>query len=191
MVSWRKGGVWDGSGLDMPASMAGHAACGNACSKSFQQRNSAKSTYFAAFCGVLPPHNVKLFDYIGFANLSLAHKLGFEDSFQYTLSPTSNNRGLFSEKDMSAEKETFNYALDFVDVPSDSADVRAELDKIGGTINMSLTNMDYIMSPTYKKLAAGVCGMKADDMCVPADLIATNHLKWLQSKSSGQITSRL
>lgn len=184
------GGVWAGSGLEMPASMAAHGACGKACFESFEQRKRAKSTYFAAFYGVVPPHSVKLFGYIGFANFGIAHKLGFEDSFQYTLIPSLTKKGLFTESGI-PEEDTLNYPLRFVDVASDKAEVRAELAEIGGTINVSLTRLGYIMTPTYKKMAAGICGMKADEMCVPADLIATNHLKWLRSQFSGQITSRL
>lgn len=185
-----EGGVWAGSGLEMPASMGAHAACGKACLESFYQRKRAKSTYFAAFYGVIPPHSVKLFGYLGFANFGIAHKLGFEDSFQYTLIPTLTKKGLFTEQGI-AEADTMNYPLSFADVPCDNAEVRAELEAIGGTINISLTRMGYIMTPVYKKMAAGICGMKADEMCDPADLIATNHLKWLRSQSSGPITSRL
>ena len=184
------GGAWAGSGLEMPASMAAHAACGKACFESFEQRKRAKSTYFAAFYGVVPPHSVKLFGYLGFSNFGIAHKLGFGDSFQYTLIPTLTKRGLFTDTGI-PEADTLNYPLQFADVPSDSAEVRAELTKIGGTINISLTRMGYIMTPAYKTMAAKICGMKADEMCDPADLIATNHLKWLQSQSSGRITSRL
>lgn len=185
-----EGGVWVGSGLEMPASMAAHAACGKACFESFQQKKRAKSTYFAAFYGVSPPHSVKLFGYLGFANFGIAHKLGFEDSFQFTLIPTLTKRGLFAGQDV-PEVDTMNYPLAFANVPCVNADVHAELEQLGGTINISLTRMGYIMSPPYKKMAAAICGMKADDMCVPADLIATNHLKWLQSQSSGIITSRI
>lgn len=184
------GGVWAGSGLEMPASMAAHAACGAACIAEFQKNKRAESTYFAAFYGVVPPHSVKLFGYLGFANFGIAHKLGFEDSFQFTLIPTLTKRGLFTGKD-DAGSDSMNWPLLFADVPSDNADVRAELEKIGGTINIALTRMSYIMTTPYKKMAAGICGMKADEMCDPADLIATNHLKWLQSQSSGIITSRL
>jgi hypothetical protein len=185
-----EGGVWLGSGLDMPPSMASHAACGKACFESFQQRKRAKSTYFAAFYGVLPPHSVKLFGYLGFSNYGIGHKLGFEDSFQYTLIPALTNRGLFTDQGI-PEADTMNYPLAFADVPSDNAEVRAELEKIGGTINISLTRMGYIMTPAYKKMASAICGMKPDDMCKPADLIATNHLKFIQSQRGGMITSRL
>ena len=185
------GGAWAGSSLEMPASMAAHAACGKACFESFEQRKRAKSTFFVAFYGVVVPHSVKLFGWLGFSHLYLAEKHGFEDTFQYTLLPTLTRRGALTRNDANQGKDTLDYALNFDDVPSDKAEVRAELTAIGGSINISLTRMGYIMTPTYKKMAAGICGMKADDMCVPADLIATNHLKWLQSQSSGQITSRL
>jgi len=177
------GGVWAGSGLEMPASMAAHAACGKACFDSFEQRRRAKSTFFAAFYGVVLPHSVKLFGWLGLSHLHVAEKLGFEDSFQYTLIPTLTKRGVFSQKD--------DWAINFVDVPSDQAEVRAELAELGGTINISLASMSYMLHPKMTELAAGIIGMVADELRVPAEQIATNQLKWLMSQSNGQIISRL
>lgn len=184
------GGVWAGSGLEMPASMAAHAACGKACMDSFEQRRRA-STFFAAFYGVVVPHSVKLFGWLGCSHLYLAEKLGFEDTFQFTLIPTLLKRGVMSEKDAIPGADTLNYALNFDDVPSDKPEVQAELSELGGTINISLSSIGYALSPNHKKMMAGIIGMKADELCKPADLIATNQLKWVHSQSNGQITSRL
>lgn len=185
------GGVWAGSGLEMPASVAAHAACGKACIDYFEQRKRAKSTFFVAFYGVVVPHSVKLFGWLGFSHLYLAEKHGFEDTFQYTLLPTLTRRGALTRNDANQGKDTLDYALNFDDVPSDKAEVRAELAQIGGTINISLSSMGYVMSANHKKMVAGIVGMKVDELCVPADLIATNQLKWIQSQSSRRITSRL
>jgi len=183
------GGVWAGSGLEMPASLSAHAACGQACFESFEQRKRA-STFFIAFYGVVVPHSVKLFGWLGFSQFYLADKLGFKDCFMYTLIPTLTKRGMLSEKDV-VSQETMAYALNFADIPSDRAEVKAELEAIGGTINVSLSNMGYIMSPHHKKTSARVVGMTSDEMCGPAELIGTNHFNWLQSQFSGQITSSL
>lgn len=185
-----EGGVWAGSGLEMPASMAAHAACGKACFDSFMERKRSGSTYFAAFYGVAPPHSVKLFGYLAYSNLCIAHKLGFQDSFQYTLIPALTGRGLFTEQGIPQE-DTMNYPMRFREVPTDRAAVRAELDELDGNINLSLTRLGYMMSPPYKKMAAAICSMKVDELVGPSDLIATNHLKFLQNQSSRQITSRL
>jgi len=185
-----EGGAWAGSGFEIPASMAAHAACGKAAFDEFNQRKKAESTYFAAFYGVLAPHNVKLFGYLGFSNFCIAHKLGFQDSFQYTLIPSLTSKGLFTEKGLD-EADTINWPLRFADVPSDKAEVSAELKELDGNINISLTRMGYIMEPAYKKMAAAICGMKSDELYLPSELIATNHLNWLRSQSTEQITSRL
>jgi len=192
-VGWdtADGGVWAGSGLEMPASMAAHAACGKAAFDSFQEKKKGASTFFAAFYGVLPPHNVKLFGYLGFSNFCIAHKLGFQDSFQYTLIPALTGKGLFTEQDKDAA-DTMNWPLAFADVPSEQADVRGELVGLEGNINISLTRTGYLMGPEYKKMAAGICGMKSDQLFIPSDLIATNQLNWLRSQSSGgRISARL
>jgi hypothetical protein len=186
------GGVWAGSGLEMPASMAAHAACGKACMDSFEQMKRAnKSTFFAAFYGVVVPHSVKLFGWLGCSHLYLADKLGFDYTFQYTLIPTLLKRGVCSENDAIQGEDTVNCALSFNDVPADKPEIRAELSALGGTINISLSSVSYSMTPENKKMMAQTVGMKADDLCVPADLIATNQLKCIQSQSSGRITSRL
>lgn len=184
-----EGGVWAGSGFEMPASLAAHAACGKACFDSFEQRKRATSTYFAAFYGVVPPHSVKLFGYLGYANFGIARELGFQDTFQFTLIPALLKKGLFSEQGI-PEEDTMNYPLKFVDVASDREEVRAELKELGGTINISLTRLGYCWTPEYRKMAAKICGMESEEMCGPADLIAANHMKWLQGPST-RITSRL
>jgi len=185
-----EGGVWAGSGLDMPASLAAHAACGKAAFDSFLERKKAERTYFAAFYGVLPPHNVKLFGLCGFSNFCIAHKLGFQDSFQYTLIPTLTKKGLFTEKD-NAGSDSINYPMRFRDVPSDKPEVRSELEELDGNINISLSSLDFIMTPTYVKMAAAICGMKGPDLFKPSDLIASNQLKWIQNQDNARITSRL
>jgi len=184
------GGAWAGSGFEMPASMAAHAACGKAAFDQFHERKRSGSTYFAAFYGVLPPHNVKLFGYCGFSNFCIAHKLGFQDSFQYTLIPALTGRGLFTEQDKNPE-DTMNWPCRFADVPHADSEVRAELQQLDGNINLSLSSLEYIMTPEYQKMAGGICGMTGDQLFQPSDLIATNQLNWLRSQSSSQITARL
>lgn len=184
------GGVWAGSNLEMPASLRAHAACGKAAFDSFVERKQRERTYFSAFYGVLPPHNVKLFGFCGYSNFCIAHKLGFQDSFQYTLIPTLTKKGLFSAKD-NAGSENINYPMPFAEVPSDIPEVLAELVELNGNINLSLTSLDFIMTPTYQKMAAAICGMKGPELFKPSDLIATNQLDWIQAQTRGRITSRL
>merc|ERR1711988_2045086 len=131
------GGVWEGTGLEMPPSMEAHAACGRAAFETFAQREKAKSTFYSGFYGVLPPHSVALFGYLGFSNLCLAHMLGFEDSFQYTLVPALTKKGLWTEKDTNPA-DNLTWPLRFADVPSNSDTARAELGELDGTINLSL-----------------------------------------------------
>jgi len=184
------GGAWAGSGLEMPVSMATHAACGKAAFEEFAKREKAKSTFYGGFHGVLPPHSVALFGYLGFSNLCLAHMMGFEDSFQYTLDPSLASKSLFTRTDKEAA-DTVHWPLQFADVPSDSDAARAELGELDGTINLSLTRMGYVMGPDYRKMAAGIVGMKANEVFEPSQMIAVNHLKWLRRRSSGRIAARL
>jgi hypothetical protein len=185
-----EGGVWSGSGLEMPASLRAHAACGKAAFESFQQKKIRDRTYFCAFYGVLPPHNVKLFGFCGFSNFCLAKKLGFQDSFQYTLIPTLTKKGLFTGKD-DAGVDNINYPLPFRSIPSDQPAVRAELDELDGDINVNLASLDFIMGPAYTKMAGAICGLKGPEILKPSELIATNQLKWMQIQDSGRIISRL
>jgi hypothetical protein len=185
--SWdmAEGGAWEGSGLEMPASMEAHAAAGRAAFEGFAKREKAKSTFFSGFYGVLPPHSIALFGYLGFANLCLAHMLGFEDSFQYTLIPALTKKGLWTEKDTNPA-DNMTWPLRFADVPSSDDAARAELGELDGNINLSLIRLGYMMGPEYKKMAAGIVGMKANELFEPSQMIAANHLKWLRSRAKEQ-----
>jgi hypothetical protein len=183
------GGAWEGSGLKMPASMEAHAACGRAAFEGFAQREKAKSTFYSGFYGVLPPHSVALFGYLGFSNLCLAHMLGFEDSFQFTLQPALTKKGLWTEKDTNVA-DNMTWPLRFDEVTSSSDVARAELGELDGTINLSLMRLGYMMGPEYKKMAAGICGMKSNELFEPSQMIAANHLKWIRSRAKKQSVQR-
>lgn len=184
------GGVWKGSGLEMPASLAAHAAAGKAAFESLKTRSD--KTFFCAFYGVLPPHNVALFGYLAISGFMMAHAMGFQDTFQYTLLPTLIGRGVFAKhgKDTS---ENMDWTMRFADVPTDNAAVSAELKELNGNINLSLTNMNYVMGEDYMTKAAGTVRLKtADEIRRPAQLMATNHLNWLkQTQPTNRIASRL
>merc|ERR1712070_317150 len=119
--------------MGMPASLEAHAACGRACSESFEQRKKEGSTFFIAFYGVVPPHSVKLFGWIGFSQFYLAEKLGFKYSFMYTLLPTMTKRGMLRKEDVLPGQDTEVYSLNFADITSDNAEAQAELAAIEGT----------------------------------------------------------
>lgn len=192
--SWdaAEGGVWKDSGLEMPASCAAHAACGKACFDAFAEKDTGKKTLFAAFYGCLPPHNVKLFGYLGMSAFVMAAALGFESTFQFTLLPTLTGRGLFTEQDKDAN-DTINWPMRFADVTGSSPAVTAELKELDGNINLSLTRLGYALAPEYMNMAAATVRMKTgDELLLPSQLMGLNHLKWLQQTQSGDIiTSRL
>ena len=184
-----EGGVWKDSGLEMPASLAAHAAAGKAAFESFERRSD--KTFFAAFYGVLAPHNVALFGYLAISSMMMAHAQGFQDAFQYTLLPTLIGRGGVFEKH-GTDSENKNWMMRFADVPADDV-VSAELKELDGNLNISLTDLDYATGEAYLTRAAGTVRLKtSDDIRRPAQLMANNHVSWSkQTQSNSMITSRL
>jgi len=193
-----EGGVWADSGMEMPTSLAAHAACGKACFDALPKRD--RKTLFAAFYGILPPHSAHCFGIMAMSHFTMGQAMGFEDSFQFTLLPTLKGRGVFS--DDKSNDDSLNWALKFTDVASENAEVLEELKELGGSINLQLTRLAYNLSDEYMKLAAATVRMKtADELRRPVEVTAANHLKWLQSfdfewsqyvaPGNAQITSRL
>merc|ERR1712227_74934 len=113
--SWdvASGGVWEGTGIEMPASLAAHAACGKAGFNALPQRG--RKTLFCAFAGMLPPHNAHCFGIMAMSQFAMGQAMGFEDSFQYTLLPTLNGKGVFS--DDKSNDDSLNWTMKFSDVP--------------------------------------------------------------------------
>lgn len=171
-----EGGVWEGSGLEMPASLAAHAACGKAAFESLTTQSG--KTLFCAFYGVLPPHNIALFGYLAVSGVVMAHALGFQDTFQYTFRPTPISRGV---------------TVRFADVPTDTAGVAADLKELDGNINLFAEDMNYVVGDDCMEKVAATLRMKtANEIRRPAELMARNHLRWLkQAQPANMITSRL
>jgi hypothetical protein len=173
-----EGGVWANSGLEMPASLAAHAACGKACFDALPKRD--RKTLFVAFYGILPPHSAHCFGIMATSHFAMGNAMGFEDAFQFTLLPTLKGRGVFS--DDKANDDSLNWAMQFTDVASENSEVLDELKELGGSINLQLTATSYNLSDEYMTLAAATVRMKtADELRRPMEVTAANHLKWLQS----------
>merc|ERR1712216_85988 len=102
-----------------------------------------------------PPHSIALFGYLGLSNLCLAHMLGFEDSFQYTLIPALTKKGLWSGQGTNVA-DNMDWPLRFAEVPSRSETAGTELKELDGTMNLSLIRLGYMMGPDYQKMAAGI-----------------------------------
>jgi hypothetical protein len=193
-----EGGVWANSGMQMPASLAAHAACGKACFDSLPQRG--RRTLFAAFYGILPGHSAHCFGIMAMSHFAMAKEMGFEDTHQFTLLPNLKGRGVFS--DTKSNDDSLNWSMAFTDVVSDKADVLEELKELGGSINLQLVTLNYGLSDEYFQMAANTVRMKN-----PADLrrlvgiTTAKHLQFLQSfdfewsqyvaPGNAQITSRL
>jgi hypothetical protein len=197
-----EGGVWTDTGLEMPPSLAAHAACGKACFDAWDAVPEAgnSKTLFCAFYGVLPPHSAHCFGIMATSHFKMSEQMGFEYSFQFTLLPTLKGRGVFS--DSKSNTDSRNWAMKFSDVASERKDVLEELSDLGGSINLQLTRIAYNLSDEYMTLAAATVRMKtADELRRPQEITAANHMKWLQSfdfawstymaQGNGQITSRL
>jgi hypothetical protein len=193
-----EGGVWAGSGMEMPASLSAHAACGKACFDALPQRG--RKTLFVAFYGILPPHSAHCFGIMAMSHFKLGNEMGFEDAFQFTLLPTLKGRGVFS--DDKSNDDSLNWAMKFTDVASDKADVLDELKELDGSINLQLTATNYNLGEEYMKMAAVTVRMKPHtELRQKMEETAANHQKFLQSfdfqysqyiaPGNSQINSRL
>jgi hypothetical protein len=188
-----EGGVWKGSGLEMPASLAAHAACGKAAFESLTARGK---TFFGGFYGVLPPHDGVFFGYLAVSGFMMAHQMGFEDGFQYTLLPTLNKRGGVFGK-FGKDGDNVNWHLPFSDIAAaDHIDkaISDELCDLGGTVNVSLTNLDYAINGEewMARCAATVRLPSSEEMRQPSQLMAANQVQWMrQTQSTNMIISRL
>jgi len=110
----------------------------------------------------------------------MARELGYEDGFQYTLLPTLNKRGGVFAK-FGEDADNLNWHLPFADIVADKA-VSEELAEIGGTVNVSLTNLDYaILKDEWIARAAATVRMQSgDEMRKPSALTCNNHLQWFK-----------
>jgi len=183
--SWdaAEGGAWKDSGLEMPASLAAHAACGKAAFDSLKSRGK---TLFIGFYGVLPPHNGQLFGYLAVAAFMMGHALGFEDGYQYTLLPTLNKRvGSVFEK-FGSDEQNMNWHFDFADIAADADEAAAsELRATESVVTCSLTNLEFALgeeSEWMTRAAATVRMSSGDEIRGPSQEMATNHVDWLKSQ---------
>lgn len=181
--SWdaAEGGVWKDSGLDMPDSLAVHAACGKAAFDTLKTRGQ---TLFIGFFGVLPPHDGVLFGYLAVASFMIGHALGFQDGFQYTLLPTLNKRAGSVFEPFGSEDQNLNWHLQFAEVAANADEAAAdELRNMEGVVNCSLTNLDFALgeeSEWMARAARTVRLQSGDVIRGPAQSIATSHVEWLK-----------
>lgn len=168
-VAWdiAEGGVWAGSGLEMPTSLSAHAACGKACFDSLPKRG--KKTLFAAFYGLLPSHHPTVFGIMAMCHFESAKKMGFEDTHQFTLLPNLKGRGVFG--DTQTNEDSLNWSKKFTDVVSDKPEVLEELKELGGSIVLQLATLDYGVGDEYYQMAANTVRMKD-----PAELRKLVHV---------------
>jgi len=188
-----EGGVWKNSGLEMPASLAAHAACGK---EAFDSLTARGKTFFGAFYGVLPPHDGVFFGFLAVSGFMMARERGFLDGFQYTLLQTLTKRGAGVFGKFGKGDDNMNWHLEFAEIADkvDNKAVSDEIREIGGTVNVSLTNLDYAIEGEewMARCAKTVRLESAEHMRAPSQEMATNQLKWLrQTQSTNMITSRL
>jgi hypothetical protein len=197
-VSWdvAAGGVWQDSGLEMPASMAAHAACGKAAFDSLKA-NARGKTLFSAFHGVLPPHDGVFFCHLAVSSFFMGHAMGFQDGFQFTLLPTLNKRagGVFAKFGPEDQNTQWDFTFNDVADKLDKA-VGDELREVGGQISASLTSTNWALNGEgdewMKRAATTVRLPTADDTRRPSQQMATNQMNWArQSQPTNMITSRL
>jgi len=179
------GGVWANTGLTQPASLQTHGVIGKAVMDTLPATEG--KVFYSAFYGVLPSHPGVLFGYIGMAGYMLQHARGYHSSFQFTLLPTFLKRGLFAATGTAGDVKS--WGLNFTDIPSTDAAVRAHLDEMAGHCNIALSKLDYLTGPKYMPLGAKVVRLKTpEELEVPCRECTTNHLEWI---SQPRISSRL
>lgn len=182
------GGVWEGSGLEMPASMAAHAAIGKAAFE--QLAKSDKRTFYCGFYGVIPGHNAGLFSWLGTVGAMMADDLGFDNFFVYSLLPSLQGReGMYSRK--STDKET-HWSFRFADIDASPA-VSAELKELDGTCQLGLMSIKHTLSQDYLAGAAKMVKIKSvAELEEPAREAADNQLAWIrQTQPAGRIAAKL
>lgn len=182
------GGVWKGSGLEMPASMEAHAAIGKAAFEELAK--TGKKTFYCGFYGVVPGHNAGLFAWLGTAGAMMADALGFEDFFVYSLLPSLQGReGMYSRK--STENET-HWSVRFADMDASPA-VAAELKELDGTCQLGLMSIKHTLSEDYMTGAAKMVKIKSlAELAEPAQEAADNQLAWMrQTQSVRRIAAKL
>jgi len=186
------GGVWKDSGLEMPASLAAHAAVGKAA---FESLNMRGETFFTGFIGVLPPHDGVLSGYLAVASFMMGHQLGFQDAFQYTLLPTFLKRGGSVFGKFGSEDDNMNWNVRFAEIAANTEGaVSDEIREMDGNVNLSLTSLNYALGDEWMARAAMTVRLQTPELIrQPAQLMATNHLNWLkrQTPSKNMISSRL
>jgi hypothetical protein len=182
------GGVWEGSGLEMPASLAAHAATGKAAFESLEK--SGKNTWSATFCGVAPGHSAQLYSYFGIAGAMMAHALGFEDVFVYSLLSTLNSRKSIYTRESGVHEK--HWMIRFADMDASPA-VSAELKELDGTAKLGLIDLAYSLGDDYLGDAAKMVGIKdADELRRHSQEIARKQLAWIkQAQQAGGVAAKL
>jgi len=183
-----QGGVWQDSGLEMPVSLAAHAAAGKA---SFESLKARGSTFFIAFVGVVAPHPGALISWFGVSSTAMAQAMGFQDLFMFSLIAALKDRaGIYQREQNDFEN---HWQIRFADIDSGSAAVSAELKQLDKSISCSLIDLNHALGDDYMTAWAATCRMKtADELRQPAELMAKKQLNWLkQTQSTSRVTSRL
>jgi hypothetical protein len=190
-----EGGVWKDSGFETPQSLAMHAAVGKAAFDSFKPKARGK-TFFAGFFGVAPGHNGQLYGYMACSSYMIAHKLGFEDGFQFSLLATLNNRPAYGK--YGTEEQNMNWHVEFADVAADNNEAVAdELLEMTGMINCSLTNLNFAMEEGGEWMARAAATIKlksAEEIRQPSQSMCSLYMEWLKHSHSShaiKIASRL
>jgi hypothetical protein len=183
------GGVWEGSGLEMPASMEAHAQIGKTAFASLQKHG--RKTWYCGFYGVVPGHSATLFSYLGLMGDMMSQKLGFEDMFVYSMLTSLQSReGMYSRKSNANEK---HWKVQFADIDDASPAVSAELKELDGTLQLGLIDTAFSLGDDYLTGVAKMVRIKSvDELRGPSQEMADKQLAWIkQTQSAVRIASRL
>jgi len=183
-----EGGVWKGSGLDMPASMEAHAEVGKACFAKLDPDDPSR-LLFAAFGGVNVPHSGKLFGVMGMMGFFMAKKSGFKKSFQYSVLEKSVLARTKGDKHLKQTK--FNKVLEpvyFADVAAEKETTRTELKELNGVSKGSVAYLSLMCSDFYIPAVAKACRATPEELKEASVPMADRQLEVLKGRARAPIS---
>jgi len=184
-----EGGVWQGSGLEMPASMEAHAEVGKACFAKLDPDDDSR-LFFAAFGGVEPPHSGKLFGLMGMIGFHMAKASGFKKSLQYSVLEKSVLARTKDHKSLVPTKFLKHLGpVKFADIAAENEETTAELQELDGIARVSVAHMSFCVSDFWIQAVAAACRATPEELKEASLPMATRQLDVLKRRTAP--TSRL
>jgi len=183
-----EGGVWQGSGLDIPKSLEAHAEVGKACFNRLDPNDTSR-LLFAAFGGVDIPHSGKLFGLMGMMGFHIAKASGFKKSMQYSvlqksvLARTQKHKSLVQTKVHKVLEPVL-----FDQVAAENEATRAELTELGGIAKISVAYLSFMVSDFYVQAVAASCRATPEELQESSRPMADRQMEILKGRATTPIS---